>query len=523
MPMRVKRLRIGLTIKFGMLTMLPIVYVLFVLIYFIMESNLHQIKPAVMERGESIIRAISIGSEYGLLIENKDLLNDVIMRYKDEKDLIYVIIRNLSGDIVATYGDVQKLDSEKDKVIMSSSSNHEVKQENILFESESNLNLNFQLTETDKLFDITCDVATVSKAKSRESIGFLEPDSMTEKMQKIGTIQLGLSKAGMIENIRKTRLRAIWMTGLFFVVAILITFLTVRKMLKPIRQLAMATTMVSYGDFSQSVEFRPKDEIGDLTESFSKMLVDLRRARDKNEEYKKELEQKTEQLTQSNEELNVFVYTVSHDLKAPLLSMQGFSALLLSSQKDRVDDTGKMYVERIQKNSEKMAAMIDDLLELSRVGRIKVQEEQVQVSEIISELVNEFSPQFEKKGTRFIINDGMPTVRCDRTRLTQVFTNLISNANKFMGDDNKNPTIEVGYNNQGDYYEFYVKDNGIGIDREYYERIFHIFQRLNDVQTEGTGVGLAIVKKIVENFGGRIRVDSAKNAGTTMYFTLPKD
>ena len=190
MPMRVKRLRIGLTIKFGMLTMLPIVYVLFVLIYFIMESNLHQIKPAVMERGESITRAISIGSEYGLLIENKDLLNDVIMRYKDEKDLIYVIIRNLSGDIVATYGDVQKLDSEKDKVIMSSSSNHEVKQENILFESESNLNLNFQLTETDKLFDITCDVATVSKAKSRESIGFLEPDSMTEKMQKIGTIQL---------------------------------------------------------------------------------------------------------------------------------------------------------------------------------------------------------------------------------------------------------------------------------------------------------------------------------------------
>ena len=117
--------------------------------------------------------------------------------------------------------------------------------------------------------------------------------------------------------------------------------------------------------------------------------------------------------------------------------------------------------------------------------------------------------------------NGMPTVKCDRTRMGQVFVNLISNASKFMGQNNEEPIIEVGYDGQDSCHKFYVRDNGIGIDKEYHEKIFHVLQRLNDIKTEGTGVGLAIVKKIVESFGGEIWVDSAKGKGTTMYFTVP--
>jgi signal transduction histidine kinase len=119
--------------------------------------------------------------------------------------------------------------------------------------------------------------------------------------------------------------------------------------------------------------------------------------------------------------------------------------------------------------------------------------------------------------------DDMPTIWCDRVMINQIFTNLITNANKFMGDDNKNPTIEIGYeNNQDGVYQFYVKDNGIGIDAAYHDKIFRIFQRLDDVETEGTGVGLAIVKKMVESSGGKIWVDSVLGRGTTMYFTVPQ-
>ncbi len=239
------------------------------------------------------------------------------------------------------------------------------------------------------------------------------------------------------------------------------------------------------------------------------------------ERISRELEEKTAQLSRSNEELNTFVYSVSHDLKAPIISLQGFSSLLMKEYEDSLGDMGKMYIDRILKNSERMGTLIENLLELSRIGRIEGQEELVSVSEVVSDVVDELAIQLEERGTRLIVKDKMPTISCDHTRISQVFANLIGNANKFMGEDNDNPTIEVGCEKQNGYHKFYVRDNGIGIDEEYHEKVFQIFQRLDDIDTEGTGIGLAIVKKIVENFGGNIWVDSAKGKGTTVYFTMP--
>jgi len=248
----------------------------------------------------------------------------------------------------------------------------------------------------------------------------------------------------------------------------------------------------------------------------------LQRRLEVEERITRELEEKTQELSRNNEELNAFVYNVSHDLKSPVVSLQGFSSLLMKDYEDRLDENGRAYIDRIQKNSEHMAILIDDLLELSRIGRVKGEEELVNVSDVISDVVDELAPRLEEKGTRLMVKGEMPTIKCDRTRIVQIFANLISNANKFMGEDNEDPTIEVGYDDQGACHTFYVRDNGIGIDEEYHEKIFQIFQRLDDIETEGTGVGLAIVKKIVESFGGRIWLDSAKGKGTTMYFTLPK-
>jgi PAS domain S-box-containing protein len=235
-------------------------------------------------------------------------------------------------------------------------------------------------------------------------------------------------------------------------------------------------------------------------------------------------------LEQRNKELQSFVYTVSHDLKAPLVSLEGFSSMLIDKYKESLDETGQLYLSRIQANAQKMGDLIQDLLELSRIGRVVHDYEPVDVMEIIQEAIETLQIQLSERGTELVIHDNLPTIVCDRVRIKQVFLNLIDNANKFMGEENQKPRIEIGFHaespdadrGKGDFFEFFVKDNGIGIKKEYHEKVFEIFTRLGDVQVEGTGVGLAIVKKIIETHGGKIWLDSEVGKGTTVYFTLPK-
>jgi len=481
--------------------------------YKLVRNNLNQIEMTMIERGKSVARGLSRGSEYGILIENEEVLNRVVVKYIDEEDLLYIVIRNVSGKMLASYGKVMG-----DMPDAAPTNDSPAKKQK--------MDLNCRVTETKLLYDIVGDVVTIQEERNREDIGIPQPDTLSgsgaNMVEKIGTVQIGLSKANMTALMRRSVLAFIFLTIVAVIIAILTTITIAGTIVKSIKQLAVAAGKVSSGDFNYTVTVKSKDEIGNLAESFNKMVDHLRSSHEENEQYSRKLEEKTQELSKSNEELNAFVYTVSHDLKAPVVSLQGFSSLLMNDHADCLDENGKMYVERIQKNSERMGILIESLLELSRVGRAKNQEELVEISDVISGVTNELSVQLEERGTKLMVMDDMPTIWCDRVRIGQIFSNLIGNANKFMGDNNKNPTIEVGHNVQNGYHKFYVKDNGIGINEEYHEKIFHIFQRLDDIETEGTGVGLAIVKKIVESSGGRIWVDSVEGSGTTIYFTLPK-
>jgi len=239
-------------------------------------------------------------------------------------------------------------------------------------------------------------------------------------------------------------------------------------------------------------------------------------------ENKSRLEETLINLDKKNKDLEAFVYIISHDLKAPLLSLEGFVSILLNKYKDSIDETGQLYLSRIQANVEKMEDLIQDLLELSRIGRIVHDYESVDITEIVKEAIETLQIQLSKKRTELVIQDNLPKITCDRVRIKQVFENLISNANKFMGKENDKPVIEIGFYDKGDFFEFFVKDNGVGIQKKYHEKIFEIFARLGDVEVEGTGLGLAIVKKIVETYNGKIWIDSKVGKGTTVYFTLPK-
>ncbi len=234
--------------------------------------------------------------------------------------------------------------------------------------------------------------------------------------------------------------------------------------------------------------------------------------------------QKSQQLQVVNEELENFVYTVSHDLKAPVVSIQGFASILLQEFAPNLPADARHYLERIEGNANQMEKLIQDLLELSRIGRVVNPFEMVAVAQIIREAQGELIYQIQEKKIQLEIQPELPHVFVDRRRLMQVFVNLISNAVKYIGAPAQ-PRIGIGCKELAEAYQFFVKDNGIGIEKQYHEKIFGLFQILNpdqDPNTQGTGVGLAIVKRIVENHGGRIWVDSEPGQGATFYFTIPK-
>ncbi|MEA3345184.1 MAG: GAF domain-containing protein [Chloroflexota bacterium] len=236
--------------------------------------------------------------------------------------------------------------------------------------------------------------------------------------------------------------------------------------------------------------------------------------------------QMLEELEAKNKELESFTYSVSHELKAPLVSLDGFSSTLKKEFYDQLGQRGQHYLERIQANVAHMGDLISDLLELSRVGRVVGPTVEVDVAVLLRDIQEEMAGRLEEVGAELVVQDPMPTVRCDRGRIRQVFTNLIDNAIKFRSEE-RPLRIEVGCQEEWDFSRsmptanrFCVSDNGIGIDPQYQEQIFAPFRQL-DPKAEGVGMGLALIRKIVEHHGGRVWVKS-EGEGSEFCFTLPQ-
>jgi signal transduction histidine kinase len=229
-----------------------------------------------------------------------------------------------------------------------------------------------------------------------------------------------------------------------------------------------------------------------------------------------------EELRKKNEELENFVCVVSHELKTPVIGVQGFSSRLLKKYKEKLDERGGRYLEQIQANARRMEVFISDLLALARIGHVVSSFEDISSLEIAKDVRLRLQAQLKEKGIKLAVSDNLPAICCDRERISQVFENLLVNAIKFVGNT-KNPKVEIGYEDKGDIHQFYVKDNGIGIDPECHQEIFDMFHRLKEIRDqEGTGIGLAIVERIVKSHGGKVWVESEKGKGATFYFILPK-
>jgi len=226
------------------------------------------------------------------------------------------------------------------------------------------------------------------------------------------------------------------------------------------------------------------------------------------------------ELETKNAELERFTYTVSHDLKSPLITIRGFIGLLQAQLREVAPERVGRDLGRIAGAADRMQRLLDELLEISRVGRLVNPSEDVAFAELASEAVRLVSGQLSKAGLSLEIGQDLPIVHVDRPRVVEALQNLIDNAVKFMGDEPA-PRVEIGAEARATEVVLYVRDNGIGIEPRFHDRVFRIFERL-DTSIEGTGIGLALVKRIVEHHGGRIWIESeGKGTGTRICFTLP--
>ena len=238
-----------------------------------------------------------------------------------------------------------------------------------------------------------------------------------------------------------------------------------------------------------------------------------------------QLVQEKENLEKVNLELDSFVYTASHDLRAPLRSIASFSYFLLQDCRDKLNEQGKHYLDKIQNSSKRMNQLIEDLLVLSRISRIKNPYDLVDIKELIRDVIKRIEFDIRETKTEVVIQKHMPQIVCDRIKIAEVFVNLLNNAIKFSSKENPSrPRVEVGYSDENRFHQFFVKDNGIGIDPAQHEQIFGLFKRLHKrSEYEGTGAGLSIVKRVVADHGGKIWVESEFGKGAAFFFTIPKN
>lgn len=293
---------------------------------------------------------------------------------------------------------------------------------------------------------------------------------------------------------------------------------------RPILDLAATAKSVTEDkDFSVRAKSESRDEIGQLVETFNEMLA---RIQEQNEELQKsrdELEQRvierTAQLENANKELEAFSYSVSHDLRAPLRSIDGFSQAILEDYSDKLDAEGQADLRRVRAATQRMGQLIDDMLDLSRVTRAKITREQVDLSALVRAVGAELQKAEPERKIDFTVAEGL-TAEGDPRLLRIALENLLRNAWKFTGKHSR-AKIEFGMTQNNGNSAYFVRDDGAGFDMAYANKLFGVFQRLHAMtEFNGTGVGLATVQRIISRHGGRVWAEGEVEKGAIFYFTL---
>ena len=306
--------------------------------------------------------------------------------------------------------------------------------------------------------------------------------------------------------------------------------LLARSIAAPLQRLRDGIEVIATGDFAHRIGTVSRDEIGDVGLAFDAMTEKLRTitvSRDtlteevmRRKQAEAQLHKSNEDLERSNKELEQFAYVASHDLQEPLRMVASYTQLLAQRYEGQLDEKAKKYIDYAVDGAVRMQRLINDLLSYSRIGTRGKPLEPTDARAVLGEAVKNLATAIEESRA-LVTNDDLPTVHADASQLALVFQNLIGNAIKFHGA--ADPRVHVAVTDQPGEWVFSVRDNGIGVEPQYAERIFVIFQRLHTREEyPGTGIGLAVCKRIVERHGGRIWFESEPGQGSTFFFSIPK-
>ena len=306
----------------------------------------------------------------------------------------------------------------------------------------------------------------------------------------------------------------------------LLSWRLIRRTVRSLHAVSEGIERLARGDFATPIEVPPGDEIGDLAHEANRTAERLR-------EYREEADREAERAQQAlletqrqarasetaNKELESFSYSVSHDLRAPLRGIDGFSQALIEDEAANLSPKGQGYLQRIRAGAQRMAELIDDMLRLSRVSRADLKKEQVDLSALVTLVVDELRKVNPERQVELVVQPGV-TALADPRLIRITLENLLGNAWKFTSKS-ESPRIEFGVRMSDEGPVYFVRDNGAGFDMKYAGQLFGAFQRLHaDKDFPGTGIGLATVQRIVQRHGGRIWVDAAVGKGATFELTL---
>jgi signal transduction histidine kinase len=297
-------------------------------------------------------------------------------------------------------------------------------------------------------------------------------------------------------------------------------WLMCRNITKPLNQLTVATAAISEGNYSMAVpvDMYRSDELGKLANAFNIMTEQIYHMW---HDLDNKVKERTSQLESVNKELEAFSYSISHDLRTPLRAISGYSIMLKEDYEEKLDAEGKRIINNIITNVKMMGQLIDDLLSFSRLGKKELVRTHVDMQQLATTVVDDLLQH--EPANKYSVHIGLlPPVEADQVMIRQVLINLVSNAIKYSSKKT-DPEIEIGYKVEAGKVIYYVKDNGAGFDMAYVNKLFGVFQRLHSQEEfEGTGVGLALVKRIINKHKGEVWAEGFENIGATFYLSLPK-
>jgi|GEM_PF-2390194 len=301
----------------------------------------------------------------------------------------------------------------------------------------------------------------------------------------------------------------------------LVAYFMKRRIIISLGKLQKGAGAFASGKLDERIDVGEGDEFGELATQFNSMAEKLESLVKKEKTLNQKLEKQADELRSSNEELENFASVASHDMKEPLRMVRNFMELLKQNYSGQLDEKANRYIHFAVDGAQRMTVLIDDLLEFSRIGRNFTEIEERDVNEIVSEVIQYYETTIAAKEAVVSVGE-MPSIQYVPMQLRMLFQNLIGNALKYHARD-RVPEIEIKAEEKDSNWQFSVSDNGIGIKEEYNKEIFDLFKRLHSTEEySGTGMGLAMCKKIVEQHGGRIWVDSEVGKGSTFHFTVSK-